>query len=211
MSISYPIDMPTDVIGISNITLSARNAVGKNESPFTYQQQIFRHPGQSWAASIQIAPVNREFGEPWVAFLLALEGPTGSFLLGDPLGNCPRGSIAEGFSIVVNGATAAQARFFSVRGLPVSTAGLFLPGDYLQLGSGATATLHKILLSVDSDVSGEADVYVWPRPRRALVDGEAIVYTDTKGRFRLSNNQQAWEIANNLRYGVSFEAMEAIG
>lgn len=211
MTITYPLTAPTDTIGISNITLRARNAVGMNQSPFTYQQQVFRHPGQAWSADIQIAPVNREFGEPWVAFLLALEGPTGTFLLGDPLGNKPRGSAAEGLTIVVDGATAADARFFAVRGLTVSTSGLFLPGDYVQLGSGATATLHKILLAVDSDSSGEADVYVWPRPRRALTDGEAVTHWNPKGRFRLAPGEQAWEIANNLRYGVSFQAMEAIG
>lgn len=241
MTISYPLEMPTDVIGISQITLTARNAVGMTQSPFTYQQQIFRHAGQAWGASISIAPVNREFGEPWVAFLLALEGPTGSFLLGDPLGACPRGALNDATNWflgsgswnddgvwlddvawtedasdmifaapVVNGDQLPDTQTISIRTLPVNTPNLLLPGDYIQFGAGATATLHKVLQAVNSDALGSAQVSLWPRPRRALLDGEAVVFKDAKGRFRLASGEQAWEIANNLRYGVSFEAMEAI-
>jgi hypothetical protein len=235
MSLSFPLAMPTDVIGISEIELRAENTVGLTQSPFTYRQQVFRYPGQRWTASIAIAPVNREFGEPWVAFLLALNGQAGTFLLGDPLGACPRGSVADsavwflssgswdlngewlddiswedGSTVAVNGNQTAGAEFIAVKGLAISATGVFLAGDYLQLGSGATATLHKVLLDVNSDSSGKANIYVWPRPRRALLNNEIIVYLNARGRFRLAGNQQAWTIANNLRYGVSFEAVEAV-
>jgi hypothetical protein len=240
MSIVYPLDMPTDVIGISSIELRAANVVAVSESPFTFRQQVFRHQGQRWSAAIGIAPVNREFGEPWVAFLLSLEGPTGTFLLGDPLGACPQGTIKDSVTWFladgvwrdeglwddsfswdedasdlifanpfVDGAQAAGSQTIDVKGLASDAIGVFAPGDYIQLGAGATATLHKILTSVDTDAQGEASIPVWPRPRRALVDDEPIVFEDAKGLFRLSMNEQAWDIANNLRYGVSFEAVEA--
>ncbi len=32
----------------------------------------------------------REKVEPWIAFLTALRGPLGTFLMGDPLGKTPR-------------------------------------------------------------------------------------------------------------------------
>jgi hypothetical protein len=210
MSLSFPLAMPTDVIGISEIELRAENTVGLTQSPFTYRQQVFRYPGQRWTASIAIAPVNRQFGEPWVAFLLALNGQAGTFLLGDPLGSKPRGALAPSVAVKVDGNQNAQSSSINIKGLPNSTTGLFLPGDYIQLGSGATATLHKILLAANSDASGKATLEIWPYPRRNLLDDEVVVYTDAKGRFRLAGNQQAWTIANNLRYGVSFEAVEAV-
>ena len=209
MSIVYPLAMPTDVIGISEIELRAENAVGITQSPFTYRQQVFRYPGQRWTASISIAPVNREYGEPWVAFLLALNGQAGTFLLGDPLGACPRGAVGTD-TVLINGAQAAQASAINLKGFTPSTANVFLPGDYIQLGSGATATLHKVLTAASSDSGGLATVDIWPYPRRALTDNEPVVYNDAKGRFRLGANQQAWTIANNLRYGVQFEAVEAV-
>jgi hypothetical protein len=209
MSISFPLDMPTDVIGISEIELRVENAVGVTQSPFTLRQQVFQYPGQRWSASISIAPVNRQFGEPWIAFLVALNGPVGTFLLGDPLGAAPRGAVGTD-TVVVDGAQAAGGDSIALRGFAASKLGAFLPGDYIQLGGGASATLHKILLSVNADTEGEATAYVWPRPRRALVDGETVTYINARGRFRLSGNQQSWSIANNLRYGVTFEAVEAL-
>jgi hypothetical protein len=243
MTISFPLSMPTDVIGISNIELRADNVVGVTQSPFTYRQQVFQYSGQRWSAAIDIAPVNREFGEPWVAFLLALNGPAGTFLLGDPLGACSRGLLggpggstwflADGVwrsegewldevswdetaddiffvDFLVDGPQAVGASEIDVKGLPISRNGVLKAGDYVQFGAAATATLHKVLLDVSSDASGEATLHIWPAMRRALVDEEPVVYENARGRFRLASNQQAWSIANNLRYGISFEAVEVV-
>jgi hypothetical protein len=232
--------MPTDVIGISEIELRAENAVGITQSPFTFRQQVFRYPGQRWTASVSIAPVNREYGEPWVAFLLALNGQAGTFLLGDPLGACPRGEaktygvdttwdlLLENGSVLLtetgDNILSEQGAITSLRvdgagqtGQTINLKGAFrdqtdylLPGDYVQFGSGATATLHKVLLAADTDSSGELSVTLWPSPRTSPVDNAVVPIFNAVGRFRLAGNQQAWTIANNLRYGVSFEAVEAV-
>ncbi len=240
MSIVYPLAMPTDVIGISEIELRAENAVGITQSPFTFRQQVFRYPGQRWTASVSIAPVNREFGEPWVAFLLALNGQAGTFLLGDPLGACPRGA-AKNYSLPVTGnivledgdillledgdnllyeqgaVTSLQVdganqtgQSINLKNAPLNVTDYLLPGDYVQFGAGATATLHKVLLAADTDSSGDLSVTLWPAPRTSPVDSSVVPVFNTVGRFRLAGNQQAWTIANNLRYGVSFEAVEAV-
>ena len=240
MSISYPLAMPTDVIGISEIELRAENAVGITQSPFTFRQQVFRYPGQRWTASVSIAPVNREFGEPWVAFLLALNGQAGTFLLGDPLGACPRGA-AKNYPLPVTGnivledgdillledgdnllyeqgaVTSLQVdganqtgQSINLKNAPLNVTDYLLPGDYVQFGAGATATLHKVLLAADTDSSGDLSVTLWPAPRTSPVDSSVVPVFNTVGRFRLAGNQQAWTIANNLRYGVSFEAVEAV-
>lgn len=240
MSISYPLDMPTDVIGISQITLRPRNAVGVSRSPFTYQQQTQRYPGQAWVATISLAPVNREYAEPWIGFLVSLEGPVGTFLLGDPSGSRPRGALRNfsdwllaggtwrdagvwrndiswdetGESLVfdsptVDGAHASDSRDLRLRGLPANTAAVFEVGDYIQLGFGATATLHKVLRTVGTDSMGGATLSIWPRLRRSVASGEMVVYINPRGRFRLPSDFPGWEINSNLRYGISFEVEEA--
>jgi hypothetical protein len=83
MAISYPLALPTS-IGIAEITLSANNAVAISQSPFTFQQQIIRHPGQRWTASVSIPPVRRDLAEPWVAFLTGYEWPRRHLPLGRP-------------------------------------------------------------------------------------------------------------------------------
>jgi hypothetical protein len=209
MTISYPLTMPTDTIGISEIELRAENAVAITQSPFTYAQQVFKHPGQRWAATVTLAPVNRAYAEPWIAFLLALNGAAGTFLLGDPAGCRIRGAAGTG-TVQVDETQTAGNTTLKLRSLPPNTPSVFEPGDYIQLGSAATASLHKVLLRADSDADGKTTVTLWPALRRTAGENQVIVYSDARGVFRLASNVQAWSIANNLRYGITFEAVEAL-
>ena len=194
MAISYPLALPTS-IGIADITLSANNAVAISQSPFTFQQQIIRHPGQRWTASVSIPPVRRDLAEPWVAFLLAMNGPVGTFLLGDPNGKSPRGTAT---SATITGTAGSSSP-------TITMTGTLLAGDYIQIGSGATATLHKVLI----DRSGTGTVEIWPA-LRSDVTGATATLTNTVGRFRLSGTQQSFNINDASIYGISFDAVEAL-
>jgi hypothetical protein len=194
LAITYPLALPTS-IGIAQITLSANNAVAISQSPFTFQQQIIRHPGQRWTASVSIPPVRRETAEPWVAFLLALNGPVGTFLLGDPNAKAPRGTAT---SATITGTAGNSSP-------TITMVGTLLAGDYIQIGSGATATLHKVLVNR----SGTGTLEVWPA-LRSTVTGATVTLTNTVGRFRLSNTQQSFDINNASFYGISFDCVEAL-
>jgi hypothetical protein len=194
MAITYPLSTPTS-IGIASIELSATNAVAISRSPFTFSQQVHTYAGQMWSASVTIPPLRKEFVEPWVAFLLALRGQTGTFLLGDPNNTTPRGTAT---SATITGASGSSS-------LTVTMLGTLLAGDYIQLGTGADATLHKVLV----DQSGNGTLEVWPALRKARSSVSATL-TNTKGLFRLANNTQSWSINESSAYGLQFDAMEAI-
>jgi hypothetical protein len=194
LAISYPLTLPTS-IGIANITLSANNAVAISQSPFTFQQQIVQHAGKRWTASVSIPPVRRDLAEPWIAFLLSLNGPVGTFLLGDPNGKEPRGTSS---SATLTGTAGSSSP-------TITKTGTLLAGDYIQLGSGATATLHKVL----DDKSGSGTIEIWPA-LRSSVTGATVTLTNTVGRFRLSSNQQSFSINEASIYGISFDCIEAI-
>jgi hypothetical protein len=83
--------------------------------------------------------------------------------------------------------------------------GTLLAGDYIQLGSSATATLHKVL----QDRSGSGTVEIWPA-LRSDVTGATATLTNTVGRFRLSGTQQSFNINDASIYGISFDAVEAL-
>lgn len=189
---------PTD-IGFAQITLSAMNAVATSESPFTYKQQIVQHTGQAWKASVTIPPVRRDLGEPWVAFLLSLQGPVNTFLLGDPNCVAARGTAEDG-DIVATGTAGAS----SVT-LTISNSATLKAGDYIQLGSASTARLHKVL----ADISTTGSVDIWPN-LKATYSSAAVVVDNAKGVFRLTSNVQDWQIGNSSTYGISFEAVEVI-
>ena len=186
-------------IGFAQITLSAMNAVATSQSPFTYKQQVVQHTGQAWKASVTIPPVRRDLGEPWVAFLLSLQGPVNTFLLGDPNCVAARGT-AENGDIAATGTAGAS----SVT-LTLSNGGTLKAGDYIQLGALSTAKLHKVL----SDISTTGSVDIWPN-LKATYSGASVVVDNAKGVFRLSNSVQEWQIGDSSTYGISFEAVEVI-
>jgi len=209
MAISYPLSLPTS-IGIASITFSAENAVAVSQSPFTYSQQIVQHPGQRWKASVSLPPLLRDLMEPWVAFLLSLKGQYGTFLLNDPNCATPRGSagVTPGTPVVMGAGQTGDE--LDIDGLPTSATGYLLAGDYIQLGTGSSATLHKVLADVNSNGSGEATLDIWPSLRSSPADNATVTLSSAKGVFRLANNIQQWEINNMSNYGITFDCVEAV-
>ena len=203
MAISYPLSLPT-TIGIASVEFTSNNAVAISQSPFTYKQQVHTYSGQMLSASVSIPPLRKEFVEPWVAFLLALRGQTGTFLLGDPNNTTPRGlaSTFAGAPVVssVSGGT------ISITGASANKTGWLKAGDYIQLGT----TLHKVLLDVDTGSGGAATLEVWPYPRGTVASGAAVKVSDTKGLFRLATSQQSWSISESSAYGLQFDCIEAL-
>jgi hypothetical protein len=194
MAITYPLATPTS-IGIESIEIRAANAVATSQSPFTYKQQVISHQGQSWSASVTIAPSHRDLAAPWKAMLLSLKGPFGTFLLGDPDYATPQGTVS---SCVLSGTAGDETA-------TVVMTGSLLAGDYIQLGAGASAKLHQVL----ADQTGDGSLEIWPK-LRANYTSSTVVFSNPKGVFRLSNNTTSYSINSTSVYGISFDAVEVI-
>lgn len=187
--------------------LIANDVVGAVQSPFTAKQQIYRYTGQFWEADITLPPMKRPDAEYWISFLLKLNGPYGTFLLGDPNGATPRG-VATG-TPRVNGAGQSGGDLITDGWTP-DTTGILKAGDYIQIGVDSQADLYKVLDDVDSDASGNATLTVWPDLRTSYAN-DTIIYTqNTKGLFRLTSSQAGWDINEASIYGLTFGAREAI-
>lgn len=206
MAVTYPLSLPT-ATGIAKVRLVANNTVGISQSPFTAKQQVYKYTGQFWEADISLPPMKREDAEYWISFLLKLNGSYGTFLLGDPNGATARG-VATGTPLV-NGASQTGSELVT-DGWTTSTTGILKAGDYIQLGSGSSAKLHKVLDDVNSDSSGNATLTLWPDLRSAPSDNEAITVSGAKGLFRLSTSQQDWNVNEASVYGLTFPAREAL-
>jgi len=192
LAVSYPLSTPT-TIGFESIELRAINAVATSQSPFTYKQQIVSHGGQRWEASVNIPPVRRDLAAEWKAFLTALKGQTGTFLLGDPDYSSPRGDVS---SCTLSGSAGDET-------VTVVMTGTLKAGDYIQLGSGSAAKLHQVLI----DQTGDGNLEIWPKLRTDYTD-ETVIFSNPKGVFRLSSNMTSWNINSSSAYGISFEAVE---
>lgn len=206
MTISYPLAFPTHT-GVRSVEFRAVNAVAYARSPFTFAGQAFAYSGQMWQADVTLPPMRRSDAERWVAWLVSLRGQYGTFLLGDPTCTSPRG-LGTGTPIV-KGASQTGASL-NIDGATANVTGWLKAGDYIQLGSGSTARLHKVLVDADSDSIGNVTLELWPHIRVAPVDNSAVVVNSPRGLFRLSSNEQSWSINEAAVYGVSFGAMEAV-
>jgi hypothetical protein len=206
MAISYPLSLPTNK-GLAKIRLTANSVVGVSQSPFTAKQQVYKYTGQFWEAEINLPPMKRADAEYWISFLLKLNGPYGTFLLGDPNGGTARG-VATGTPLVMGGSQTGNELITD--GWTNSTTGILKAGDYIQLGAASSAQLYKVLDDVNSNGSGQATLTIWPDLRSAPSDNAAITVANPKGVFRLSSNQQAWDINEATFYGMTFAAREAL-
>jgi hypothetical protein len=209
MAETYPLTFPTQT-GVAAVEFTATDVVSVSQSPFTFSQQVVRHAGARWSATISIPPVKRSDSEYWNSFLLRLRGQFGTFLLGDPNAATPRGSAASAAGTpVVNGAS-QTGNELAIDGLPTSAVGYLRAGDYIQLGSAASARLYKVLEDVDTNGSGEATLNLWPDLRSSPADGATVTVSGAKGVFRLASNDATWTINNAGFYSISFAAVEAL-
>jgi len=203
MTITFPLSLPAPKF--ASVRIGARSSVGMTSSPFTYSQQAQAHQGQLWSVDVSYPPLVRADAEEVLAFLLSLNGPGGSFLAGDPLAAVPRGT-ATGTPVVSGDGQTGQS--LVTTGWTISTTGILLAGDYIQLGTGTDTHLHKVLVDADSDGAGEATLDIWPRLRSSPADAAAITVAPALGLWRLASNAIEWNERQAQMYGVSFGAIE---
>lgn len=209
MSITYPLTFPTHT-GVASMTWTKRETVAVSESPFTYSRQVVRHAGQRWEGTITLPPMKRADAEIWNSFFLKLNGQFGTFLMSDPAGATAQGSASTAAGTpVVNGAS-QTGNSLNIDGLPTSETDYLKAGDYIQLGSGSSSRLYKVLDDVDTNASGQASLTIWPDLRSSPTDGASVVVNNAKGLFRLANNEYDFNVNNVSFYGISFAFVEAI-
>ena len=206
MAITYPVSFPAS-IGLANLTIRARTVVGISASPFTGQQQVYKHQGQWWEAEVSLPPMKRADAEQVVAFLLKMNGQYATFLLGDKPATSTRG-IGTGTPLV-NGASQTGSELVT-DGWTTSTTGILKAGDWIQLGSGSTTRLYKVLDDVNSDGSGNATINIFPDLRSSPADDAAITVSNTQGLWRLASNETQYSIDQMSVYGITFACVEAL-
>ena len=209
MAITYPLTLPT-VTGIQSVNFIVRNSVGATQSPFTYEQQIFKNPGQRFEADITLPPMPRASADVWNTFFIKLYGQYGTFLLGDPNAATPRGTASSSPGTpIVNGASQTGDQLV-IDGATASQTGYLKAGDYIQLGSGASAKFHKVLQDANSDGSGNVTLTIFPDLRSSPADDATVVVTNAKGVFRLNENVVNWNVNEASIYGITFGAIESL-
>ena len=205
--ISFPLAYPA-VPYFRTVTFQPTEAIATTESPFSLATQIQRHQGQLWRAQLELPPMPRKDAAAWVAWLLAQRGGAGSFLLGQVPETVPLGQ-ATGTPRIA-GSHTRGVETISTDGWTASVAGIVKAGDLFQVGAGAAARLHQILVDASSNSSGVASLEIWPRLRSDLADNTALVMANPQGLFRLAGPTVEWSVDEARFYGIAFSAVEAL-
>lgn len=194
MAITYPLEFPTHT-GVRSIDLRAVNAASYSRSPFTFQGQALHWGGEMWMLDVTLPPMKRADAEIWVAWLVSLRGQYGYFLAGDSSATSIRGTAT---TVSLSGSAGDSS-------VDVTSNGTLLAGDMIQIGSGADATLHKVL----ADKGGSGTLEIWPALRKDRTSA-TVTLSNASGVFRLANNETSWSVNEATIYGLSFSAMEAV-
>jgi len=200
--ITYPHNPPAEP-GPIRVTMRAHKVAAMNTSPFTFGQEVFAWDGERWALDAALPPMREAEAEAWIAWRLALRGVVGTFHFGDPMRAAPRGTVTG--SPVVDGGGQTGATL-ATRGWD----GELLAGDNIQIGSGSSARLYKVLADAATDSDGEAALEIFPRLREGPADGAPIVTSNPVGLFRMADNDWSWDHEGAGIYGLSFRAVEAL-
>ena len=130
---TYPITLPTETsTQPTNTTFRIRRVVGQSASPFTGEQQTFRHQGEWWEAEVTLPPMKHAYAREWVAKLVSMRGVYGQMLLGDWDGRTARGTASSSAGTpLVNGAS-QTGNSLIIDGATASQTGYLKAGDYIQ-------------------------------------------------------------------------------
>lgn len=204
---TYPLTTPTSPSFVTS-EFRLRRAVSLSESIFTGQQKVYEHSTAVWTAVLTLPPMKRNQAALWHAFYMKLHGRKGTFLVGDPDGKNPQGSISG--AVTVDGDHSIGDYTIDLTTTQASEVGQFKAGDYIQFGSGASARLHMVVEDADSNSSSETTVTIEPSLKAALTDGDSVTYTNAKGVFRMTDNELGWSANNMNVYGLSFSCVEVV-
>lgn len=154
--------------------------------------------------------MKREHAAVWVSWLISLRGQFKTFLMGDPSACIPQGLAATFAGLPVVDGAGQTGETLNITGASASKNSWLKAGDYIQLGSGSTATLHRVLEDANTNASGQTTLSLWPHIRTAPSNGATVTVNNAVGRWRLASNETNWSVNEASIYGISFTAMEAI-
>lgn len=211
--VAFPLETPAS-FGISAVDWGAfsNDAYALNPWSLQLNKQIFG--GRMWRGTLTIRPqsgVNGRKLSAWLASLKRSGANAGTFFLGDPSASLPKGSARDTPGTpLVNGAS-QTGEALNIDGLPFSATGYLLPGDYIQVGTGISSRLKKVLDQVDSDGAGLATVNVWPPITIAPSNGSSVVVSGAEGLFISPDNLSSWQITPPEIYkGIQLTVMEVV-
>lgn len=192
---------PTNLV--SEMIRRLASAVASATSPFTGTQQVQDWGGRWWEYQLDLKVTQGRDARELAAFLAALGGSAGTFLLDDQTLD----QASTPGTPLVNGASQTGTALVT-DGWPVSQT-VMLAGDFFSLGSDDTTRFYQLTADVVSNGSGAATLAFVPALRTSPADNDPLEVVAPKVLLRLTE-PAAVQISPADLYRCSISAREAI-
>lgn len=205
MAFTYPLDMPsTPGLRMSRFGVQWANIAHVGLSG---AEQHVRRGGDKFIFEWELPTMRRALAASWQAFGMKLQGTHGTFYGYDPDAKSPRGAALSSYAPLVNGASQTGTALVT-DAWANSIANVLLPGDYISVGS----RLKMVVDAASSDGTGNATLNISPPivTGQSPADNAAITVFNPKGIFRLTSDAFIWDADYISRYGMTFQAVEAL-
>lgn len=209
MAITYPHAMPSQ-LQFSAVDWRKVDVTQDVKSPYDGKSQIVVFGGQWREATLTLRAQSRAEAQKWDAWLAALKGHVGTFLLGDPRRPTPLGSaaVSAGTPVVRGGGQTGSSLL--IDGIGNNLTAYLKAGDLFHIGSGADTQLYEALQDVASDGSGIATIEIWPDLRSAPADNAPLTVTAARGLFYRASNVTGWRTEADGIARLSFDVKERV-
>lgn len=194
---TYPLVWPTQT-GLTGAKIRRNKVTSASTSPHTGTQQVYGLPGDWWECDVTFPLMVRGDADPWIGWLLSLDGQLGTCLIPPLNGHTPKGSAAGTPGTPVVAGINQTGTSLAISGLPHGAAGYLKSGDWFSLGSGFTRRLHRLVTDADSDGSGDSTLQFRPALRESPANGDPVYVANATGRFRLVQGVTEEDIDNAL-------------
>lgn len=118
-------------------------------------------------------------------------------------------TVSRPAGITVDGASQTGATLLT-QGFTRNEVNAVRAGDYLQLGTGTSSRLHKIVADANSNELGEVLIEIEPPLRSSPANADSVTIPNARGAFRLVDNAVNWAGDFSSVQSISFEFVEAL-
>lgn len=105
--------------------------------------------------------------------------------------------------------TAPTGNSMRLKGLPASTTGLLLPGDWVELQSSRGSELKLVTAPLNSDAGGLGLLQLSPRLRGTVADNAGVIVNRPMGKFVYTQDVVEWSTEPGVYSSGSFELEES--
>lgn len=194
--------VPLPIASVIRAEATLQVAAAATQSPFTGTQQVQFWGGEWWSFDIELKANRGQQARALGAFLTALRGVVGTFLL-----DVPQRALGTVGAPLVNGAGQTGGALVTDGWTPSITA--MQSGDFFSLGSGADTKLYQLTADVVVNGSGQATLQFVPNLRASPADNAALAVVAPRALLR-PQSTIPYDPAPGPFFRVSFTAIEAI-